>query len=86
MVSKQAYDGNYFVGKVSLLKVRSYTSMCPNFQKGIFSCKIMMIKCLLLITCHSAILYGKSMEFGIQEGVLACWLPNFIYFLYKMTE
>ena len=35
-------------------------------QKGTFSC---MIKCLLSITRHSAILYRKSIKFGIQEGV-----------------
>ena len=38
--------------------------------KGTFYYKIIMIKRLHSITRHSAILYMKSMKFGIQEGVL----------------
>ena len=39
--------------------------MLPNFRKGTFSCKIILIKRLPLITCYNIILYRKSMNFKI---------------------
>ena len=66
---------------------RRYLKVCvcgynmSQFQKGTFSHKIIFIKCLSSITHHSAILYSKSMKYGIQEVLLLSFLDTEFHLL-----
>ena len=56
----------FIYSMISFIIWRCKNTICD--QKGTFSWKIMIIKCLPSIAHHSAILYRNSMNIGIQEG------------------
>ena len=49
---------------------------------GILFCKIILIECLRLVTCHSIIVYKKSLNLNKSSP----WIPNLLDFLDIMAE
>ena len=49
---------------------------------GILFCKIILIECLRLVTCHSTIVYKKSLNLNKSSP----WIPNLLDFLDIMAE